>query len=135
MQRVALIASLVALAVGVAAPAFATTSARPPRSEPEPVRAARPSHATFVVGYVLDSEGHGVANASVIAAPAIAASRVPHRTIVTDRRGRFSVIGLPPGDYWFIAIHPGYPSGMTPALPVRDRLEVTITLDLAVTPA
>jgi len=136
MVRGLLIASVGALAIGIASPASATSAIRTNRHRAEPARTEpRPRYATEVVGRVVDGEGHGIAGVSVIATPVASTLTSPHPAgacVVTDRLGRFRLVGIPPGDYWFIGIHGDYPFGMTPALPVGDRLEVAITLDLAV---
>jgi hypothetical protein len=123
-------AVIVAVTAGIAAPALAiaNTSTRTPARES---RARKPVHRTVVVGMVVDRDGRGIPNASVIAAP-VSTDECQPRTVVTDSYGQFELDGLAPGDYWFIGIHGDHPFGMTPALPVRDRLEVAITLDLAV---
>jgi hypothetical protein len=129
MHRGLLVASvLVALGIGVAAPALASSSdhTRSARS-----RAERPVFRTEVVGFVVDADGRAIAGVSVIATP-VRSPRPIGSSTVTDRHGRFRMIGLPPGDYWFIGIHGDHPFGITPALPVGERLEVSITLDLAV---
>ena len=119
-------------ACGIAAPTLALANSSTRTTTREPRRATRrPVHHTTVVGIVVDRDGNRVAGASVIAAPVSAAECQP-RTVVTDSYGQFELEGLTPGDYWFIGIHGDHPFGMTPALPVRDRLEVAITLDLAV---
>ena len=84
---------------------------------------------TEVFGRVTDRHGRGIAGVSVIATP-VTMPRPLGRAVVTDHLGRFRLVGLPPGDYWFLGIHGEYPFGMTPAMPVADRLEVAITLDL-----
>ncbi len=134
--RTALVASMclgsaLALALGAgelhAAPL--TTSGVAPRLATAPCA----SNDTHVVGEVVDREGHGVAGATVIARPIAMpvalglAARSVH--VVTDGSGHFQITGLPPGTYWFIALHSAYPVGSSPAVPVVDRLEVAIRLD------
>jgi Carboxypeptidase regulatory-like domain len=87
---------------------------------------------THVVGTVVDREGHGVAGARVMARPT--SGERPATDTVTDAAGRFRFVGLPPGDYWFVGIHGGYPIGATPSMPVSDRLEVSIALWGDITP-
>jgi hypothetical protein len=148
--RVAVFAAFVC---GIApALAVANNSRRTPTRESH--RATRrPVHHTSVVGIVVDRDGNRVPGASVIAvrsgadaeshgawsggsgsavAGPVSAAECQPKTVVTDSFGQFELDGLAPGDYWFIGIHGDHPFGMTPALPVRDRLEVAITLDLAV---
>ena len=114
-----------ALVVAVASPAFATTHPH----APDPCKVV---YSTEVIGRVVDDKGRAVAGVSVIAQRATDDDQPAHRTAVSDRHGRFRLIGLPPGEYWFIGIHGDHPFGITPAMPVVDRLEVAITLDQAV---
>jgi hypothetical protein len=115
-----------ALVLATSTPALATT-------HPRVVDPCKVVHATEVVGRVVDAAGHAIAGASVIASPATTTGDGrTSKTVVSDRFGRFRLIGLPPGEYWFIGIHGDHPFGITPAMPVVDRLEVAITLDLAV---
>jgi len=91
------------------------------------------SAATEVVGRVVDVEGRAVAGALVVPRPLFGAFQDPLQGgVVTDRFGTFRFINLPPGQYWFLAVHGAHPFGVTPAMPVEDRLEVAITLDLAI---
>jgi protocatechuate 3,4-dioxygenase beta subunit len=123
----------IGLGIGVApvANAHVTSTGAPIRRSD--VARARPCYQTLVVGTVLDADGHAVPNASVIARPV--SGEKPIGTIVTDRQGHFRLVGIPPGEYWFLGFHGDHPFGMTPALPVGERLEVEIVLDLAVTSA
>jgi hypothetical protein len=114
-----------ALLVAVASPALATTHPH----APDPCKVV---HRTEVIGRVVDGKGHAVAGVSVIARRATDDDQPVGRTAVSDRFGRFRLIGLPPGEYWFIGIHGDHPFGVTPAMPVVDRLEVAITLDQVV---
>ena len=88
--------------------------------------------AAQVEGAVVDREGVGVAGATVIARPVGlpvtlgVAARVFET--VTDQRGRFQLDGLPPGTYWFVALH-ATAAGSSPAIPVVDRIEIAIRLD------
>ena len=111
-----LVATVIAL--GLAVPAVAHTS----RS-----RTLRPETGT-VIGAVLDDAGHRVGGATVIAIPVNRAtcSRV---STVTNDLGEFELDGITPGEYWFIGIHGDHPIGMTRAMPVTEKLEVTIFLD------
>jgi len=89
-----------------------------------------PTRDTDVFGRVVDAQGHAVAGVLVVARPVRGAAGDPlGGGVLTDRQGRFRIVGLPPGKYWFVAIHGGYPFGFTPAMPVEDHLEVAITLD------
>ncbi len=93
------------------------------------------SYPTRVDGVVLDREGHGVAGALVVPrAPGLGGDPLAGG-VVTDREGRFHIVGLAPGEYWFVALHGGYPLGTTPAMPVDDRLVVSISLSGEATPA
>ena len=120
---------IAALVAGSAAPALATTER--PRSKRRSAEVTRTDHETLVWGRVVDRHGRGVAGVSVIATPVVE-RRPVGRNVVTDHLGRFRIVGLPPGDYWFIGVHGEHPFGMTPAMPVANRLEVAITLDLQV---
>jgi hypothetical protein len=125
MVRGAVIASAVALVAGLAAPAHAGSS----RRRLLPREGCRSAHATEVVGVVVDAAGRAVPNASVFAAPVTGARRA-RASAITDGAGRFKLVDLPPGQYFFIGVHGDHPFGMTPPMPVMDRLEVAITLDL-----
>lgn len=85
-----------------------------------------------VEGAVVDVEGVGVAGATVIARPVglpvtIGVAARVFET-VTDQRGRFHLDGLPPGTYWFVALH-ATSAGSSPAIPVVDTIEIAIRLD------
>jgi hypothetical protein len=114
-----------AMVVAIASPALATTHPH----APDPCKVV---YSTEVIGRVVDGQGHAVAGVSVIAQRTTGDARPAHRTAISDRFGRFRLIGLPPGEYWFIGFHGDHPFGVTPAMPVVDRLEVAITLDQAV---
>jgi len=118
---VVLVAAACASIVGTAEAAARHATAR--RHD---AAATAPPRPTRVVGTVVDREGHGIAGARVMARPADGARAATDT--VTDAAGRFRFVGLPPGDYWFVGIHGGYPIGATPAMPVADRLEVSIAL-------
>jgi hypothetical protein len=126
----------VAMVVGLLAvfTTFDTLHAAPARVTPvaDEIRPAA-ERATQVTGEVIDREGRSVAGATVIARPvampvAVGLASRPFETI-TDAAGRFRFNGLPPGTYWFIAVHEDYPVGSSPAVPVVDRVEVAIKLD------
>jgi hypothetical protein len=112
------------LAIAIAA-AIATSPAQ---------AAARPrAQPTLVDGVVVDREGHGIGGALVV--PRLAnATPAPGDPlvggVVADRAGRFRLIGLPPGEYVFIAVR-GADIGVTPEMPVVDHLTVTIWIDQA----
>lgn len=125
MARGSIIASAVVVVAGLAAPAQAGSS----RGRPLARDNCRSARATEVVGVVVDAAGHAVPNASVFAAPVTGARRA-RASAITDGDGRFRLIDLPPGQYFFIGVHGDHPFGMTPPMPVLDRLEVSITLDL-----
>jgi Carboxypeptidase regulatory-like domain len=114
--------------------------ARTAAASREPCRAsasASMSWATAVDGVVVDHEGHAIAGALVVARPAAEHTQRPDPLaggVVTDRDGRFHMNGLVPGEYWFVAIHGGLPFGTTPAMPVDDRLRVSIALTAQATP-
>jgi hypothetical protein len=130
MVVVSVLVALLALGAGVAAPAIALASSSD-HGTARPYTEERARHRTEVVGSVLDEHGRPLAGVSVIATPVTTMRPVGPATI-TDAQGHFRIIGLPPGNYWFIGIDGDHPPGMTPALPVGERLEVSITLDLAV---
>jgi protocatechuate 3,4-dioxygenase beta subunit len=94
-------------------------------------RSDRARGATEVVGRVVDARGHAVAGVLVVPRPTRGGGGQDPLGggVLTDRSGRFRFIGLTPGQYWFVAIHARYPFGSTPAMPVSDRLDVSITLD------
>lgn len=94
-------------------------------------RTDRARGATEVVGRVVDARGHAVSGVLVVPRPTRGGGgRDPlGGGVLTDRGGRFRFVGLRPGQYWFVAIHARYPFGSTPAMPVSDRLDVSITLD------
>jgi hypothetical protein len=94
-------------------------------------RSDRARGATEVVGRVVDARGHAVSGVLVVPRPTRGGGgRDPlGGGVLTDRSGRFRFIGLTPGQYWFVAIHARYPFGSTPAMPVSDHLDVSITLD------
>jgi hypothetical protein len=94
-------------------------------------RTDRARGATEVVGRVVDARGHAVQGVLVVPRPTRGGGgRDPlGGGVLTDRGGHFRIVGLSPGQYWFVAIHARYPFGSTPALPVSDRLDVSITLD------
>lgn len=81
---------------------------------------------TAVRGEVADPAGHAIAGALIVshAATALALPALA----VSDRLGHFEFVGLPPGEYCFVAIHLGYAIAATPQMPVEDRLRVSITL-------
>ena len=115
-----LVAIVAIVATGAVARSVSAASQRP---------AASVSWATTVDGVVVDREGHGVAGALVVARPTVGAVAGDPLAggVVTDRNGHFRLVGLPPGDYWFISLHRGA-IGSTPDMPVFDRLVVTISL-------
>jgi hypothetical protein len=90
---------------------------------------ARP---TQVDGVVVDREGHGLGGAVVLArlANATPAGDPLAGGVLTDTAGHFRLVGLPPGEYVFIALR-GEEIGTTPEMPVVDRLTVTIWMDEA----
>jgi hypothetical protein len=91
-------------------------------------RPACASWATRVDGVVVDREGRGIAGALVVARPVTGAPVAPLTGgIVTDRDGRFHMIGLPPGDYAFVSLVRGA-IATTPEMPVVDHLIVSISL-------
>jgi len=84
--------------------------------------------AAEVVGRVVDAFGHAVANATVVVTPAR-----PDRTwnaprTQSDASGRFRFIGLPPGDYVFVALHGEHAGGVSPVMPVERTLEVVLVV-------
>ncbi len=86
-----------------------------------------PSRApTAVRGAVADPAGHAIAGALIV--PRSSNPRALPALAVSDRLGQFEFIGLPPGEYAFVAIHLGYAVAATPAMPVEDRLRVSIIL-------
>lgn len=107
-----------AVAIGIAVPAFAHSSES----------GTKRSETGIVVGAVIDHAGHRVAGATVIAIP-VNRARCSRVSTVTNDLGQFELDGITPGEYWFIGIHGDHPIGMTPAMPVTDRLEVSIFLD------
>jgi len=90
------------------------------------------AHVAQVEGAVVDREGAGVAGATVIARPVGlpvtlgVAARIFET--VTDHRGRFQLDGLPPGSYWFVALH-AEAAGSSPAIPVTGAIQIAIRLD------
>ena len=97
------------------------------------VAGARPrAQPTLVDGLVVDREGHGVGGAIVLArlANATPGGDPLAGGVMTDRAGRFHLVGLPAGEYVFVAFL-GDQQGMSPAMPVVDHLHVTIWLDEA----
>jgi hypothetical protein len=113
------IAALIGIAV--AAGSVAATSQR--------AHACATQRETLVQGTVIDREGHGVSGALVVARRAgVSTLGDPLATGVTsDRDGRFRIVGLPPGEYAFVALRAGA-IGATPEMPVIDQLVVTISL-------
>jgi hypothetical protein len=85
------------------------------------------SWATRVDGVVVDREGHGIAGALVVARPVRWPAPALGGGVVTDRDGRFRMVGLPPGDYAFVSLVRGA-IATTPEMPVVDRLIVSISL-------
>ncbi len=86
-----------------------------------------------VVGRVVDALGNAVADVTVVATPSFIsgkASAQPAPRARTDRAGRFSFVGLPPGEYVFVTIHGAHPSSVSPAMPVvgneRRGLDVVL---------
>ena len=94
-----------------------------------------PGHATArsqVEGRVVDREGGAVAGVTVVVRPvglivSIGAAARSFET-TTDAVGRFHLDGVPPGTYWFVAFDLSS-SGTTPAIPILDRLDVSVRLD------
>lgn len=113
------VAALIGIAVAVGTVAFASQRAH----------ACATDRDTRVEGVVIDREGHGVAGAFVVARRAgVSTLGDPLATgVTTDRDGRFRIVGLPPGEYAFVALRAGAIGG-TPEMPVIDRLVVTISL-------
>lgn len=107
--------------------ARAATDDRDARAEPAWLaphnRALAP---TAVHGRVADQAGHGIAGALIVPQPT-GAFATP-ALAVSDARGQFEFIGLPPGDYCFVAIRLGYAPVASPVMPVEDRLRVAIVL-------
>ena len=117
------------LAIG----AFVCATAFAIATSPAFADAARPrAKATLVDGMVVDREGHGLGGALVVArlANATSAGDPLAGGVVTDRAGRFHLVGLPPGEYVFVALR-GDQLGVTPEMPVVDHLSVTIWMDEA----
>ncbi len=117
----ALVLALIVVTTGAAAASESTTASP----------AAETPH-TQIDGAVLDRDGRGVDGATVIArlvTTALTTSDASSYQTLTDARGHFRLDGLPPGTYWFIALHPAHPAGSSPALPVVGHLEVEIHLD------
>jgi hypothetical protein len=133
--RVATLALAAVLGLGGLAAARAQLHAAPGRDAAGAPEATSTATATQVVGAVVDREGRGVGGATVIARPVAmpVAIGLATRTFqaITDAAGRFQMNGLPPGTYWFIALHAAHGTavGSSPAVPVVDRVEVAIRLD------
>ena len=115
------LAVLVLVGASAIATSPAIASARRPPAQP-----------TLVDGVVVDREGHGLGGALVVArlANATSAGDPLAGGVVADRAGRFRLVGLPPGEYVFVALR-GTELGATPEMPVVDHLNVTIWIDLA----
>jgi hypothetical protein len=92
------------------------------------------SWGTAVDGVVVDHEGHGVAGAVVVARPVTGGGDPLAGSVVTDRDGHFRIVGLAPGDYWFVSLCGGQ-VGTTPSMPVDGRLQVSISLGIEATRA
>ncbi len=134
-RRVATLALTAVLGLGGLAAARAQLHAAPGRATTVAPAATARETATQVLGEVLDREGRGVGGATVIARPVAmpVAIGLATRTFqaITDAAGRFQMNGLPPGTYWFIALHAAHGTavGSSPAVPVVDRVEIAIRLD------
>jgi hypothetical protein len=81
-----------------------------------------------VVGRVVDAFGRTVANVTVVATPALPGGSWLAPRTHSDRLGRFHFVGLPPGDYVFVALHGDHAGGVSPVMPVDDVLEVTLVV-------
>ncbi len=85
-----------------------------------------------VIGRVVDALGQVVGNTTVIATPANpSASALAPRTH-SDHLGRFHFVGLPPGDYIFVALHGEHAPSVSPVMPVAKLLEVVLVVGDAV---
>jgi hypothetical protein len=90
------------------------------------------THRSQIEGRVVDREGSAVAGVTVIVRPVglvvtMGASARQLET-VTDAVGKFHLDGVPPGTYWFVAFDLEL-SGTTPAIPIVDRVDVSVRLD------
>jgi hypothetical protein len=96
-----------------------------PIARPAPRHEVRPAIApASVVGRVVDALGNAVADVTVVATPGYIGAATPVRPAPrarTDRDGRFRFVGLPPGEYVFVAIHREYAPGVSPTMPVDQR--------------
>jgi hypothetical protein len=97
-------------------------------------RTACASWSTTVDGVVVDREGHGVAGALVVPCPVTGGGAPLAGSVVTDRTGHFHLVGLAPGDYYFVSLSGGR-LGTTPSMPVDGRLLVSISLGVEATRA
>ena len=83
-----------------------------------PSQTDKPASDALVRGRVVDSQGQPVEGVAVIVRPFSLLTPPLPIGFVTDAEGRFSVSGLTPGRYTFVAIHGQHPPGAMEAVPV-----------------
>ena len=97
-------------------------------SRPAAVRKDRDVRPAAVIGRVVDAFGRAIANATVVATPASPGRGLVAPRTQSDAAGRFRFVGLPPGDYIFVAIHGEHAGSVSPAMPVERGLEVVLVV-------
>jgi hypothetical protein len=106
------------------------TPAPPPINTPQPSRTVTPAEPTpmptsqsaAVSGRILDQDtSQPIAGATV---------RVGTATATTDAEGRYTLTGLPPGQYVLSVIHPGYDPGLSSIFTLAAGQEHSLGLTL-----